>query len=368
MRTVDGGGVVSCSTVEIIAEAGVNHNGKLDTALELVNVAVNAGADSIKFQTFSAKDLVSPVAPLADYQQRSGQQGNQLTMLQALELQPGDFVEIASYCRQQQIEFLSSPFDVTSLSFLVNDLGVKRIKIASGEITNGPLLLAAAQHRCPVIVSTGMATLQEIEQALAVLTFGYHFSNAPKNLQECMEAFADEKSRAVLQDKVTLLHCTSQYPAPYNQLNLRAMNAMAERWQLPVGYSDHSDGITVPVVATALGAWAIEKHLTTDKNLPGPDHRASLTGEEFAAMVAAVRAAQASLGTADKQPQACEQNTAQVARKSVVALTEIQCGEVFTDTNIICQRPAAGISPMHYWALLQQPARNHYKAGDLIRE
>jgi sialic acid synthase SpsE len=262
--------------VAVIAEAGVNHNGRLDTALALVDAAADAGADVVKFQTFRAGELATREAAQADYQIRNtGKVESQLDMLKALELDDEAHRKLIAHCRARAIEFLSTPFDHHSLALLADGLGLTRIKVGSGDLTNAPLLLAIARRKCDMILSTGMATLDEVEEALGALALGYADGGEPGRLP-FKAAYACAAGKEVLRAKVVLLHCTSDYPAADDEINLRAMDALAERFGLPVGFSDHSVGIAVPIAAVARGATVIEKHLTLDRAMPGPDHLASI--------------------------------------------------------------------------------------------
>ncbi|UPM49286.1 N-acetylneuraminate synthase [Synechococcus sp. A10-1-5-1] len=330
----------------VIAEAGVNHNGDLALAKQLVDAAVAAGADAVKFQTFSAADLVTASAPKADYQTSNDGAGGQREMLERLELSPAQHRELAAYCRNCGISFLSTAFGIPELELLL-ELGIGAIKVPSGEITHRPLLegmaTAAASRHLPVYLSTGMSTLGEVEAALEVF----------------LEA-------GVPRGAVTLMHCLSAYPAPEEQINLRALSSLAVAFGCPVGYSDHTLGLTAPVAATALGAMVIEKHLTLDVSLPGPDHRASLEPEPFAAMVAAIRSCERMLGDGRKQPQLAEENTRQVARRSLRAARFIAAGQPFLPDDLICQRPADGLSPMSYPHVLGRQAHRSYKPGEAI--
>ncbi|OAN13549.1 N-acetylneuraminate synthase [Photobacterium jeanii] len=352
----------------IIAEAGVNHNGDIELAHQLVSAAHQAGADIVKFQTFKAKNLVTADAKQADYQvTNTQQQESQLAMLSRLELSFEAHFALKQQCEALGIEFLSTAFDSESLSFLVNDLKLKRLKIPSGEITNAPLVLAHARTGCDLIVSTGMATLAEIKAALGVIAFGYTAKQeTPPSLAAFDSAFSSEQGQAALQKHVTLLHCTTEYPAPLAEINLRAMDTLATTFELPVGYSDHSEGITVPVAATARGASVIEKHFTLDKNLPGPDHVASLNPEELTQMVQAIRGVELALGSEIKAPQPSEVKNMAVARKSVVCSSAIAKGECFTSENLVIKRPGDGVSPYCYWQLLGQQAQRDYTEGELI--
>jgi N-acetylneuraminate synthase len=352
----------------IIAEAGVNHNGSLDRALALVDVAAAAGADAVKFQTFRAELLVTAAAPKADYQTRNtGADGNQLAMLKALELSATDHEALVTACRSRGIEFMSTAFEADSARFLIDTLNVKRLKVASGEITNGPLLLQLARSHKPLILSTGMSTLAEVREALGVIAFGYVMPpDAPPSPRAFRDAFKSASGKAALNDKVTILHCTSEYPASPETINLTAMVTMARTFALPVGLSDHSEGIAVSVAAVGLGATVIEKHFTLDKALPGPDHTASLSPDELHALVAAVRTVEQARGAGAKEPSAAELKTRTVARKSLVALTTIAAGDAFTPANLGVKRPGGGVAPMAYWSYLGRTAARAYAADELI--
>ena len=354
--------------VFVIAEAGVNHDGERDKALALVEAAAEAGADAVKFQTFVAERLVVPGAPKADYQAReTGAKEDQLAMLKRLELDRESHAALAALCRERGIEFMSTAFDADSLAFLVEEIGIRRVKVPSGEMTNGPLLLAMARSGLPLLVSTGMCSLEEVREALGALAFGMVSTGAtPPSRTAFQTAMIQPKARALLAERATLLHCTSAYPAPAEEANLRAMDALAESFGLPVGLSDHSLGIAVPVAAAARGACAIEKHLTLDRSAEGPDHAASLEPADFAAMVEALRTVEAALGVPDKQPSAAELPTQAVARRSLVALAPIRAGEALTEANMGARRPGDGIAPMRYWELLGQPAHRDYRPGERI--
>ncbi|WP_150051517.1 MULTISPECIES: N-acetylneuraminate synthase [Methylomonas] len=354
------------SHVYIIAEAGVNHNGKPKAAFQLVDAAVAAGADAVKFQTFKAEKLTTALAGKADYQkQATGSRENQLEMLRGLELQQVFHYELRDYCRGRGIEFLSTAFDFDSLVFLANEVGVSRLKIPSGEINNGPFLLAHAQTGKELVLSTGMAGLGEVETALGVLAFGYLGWEAP-SLERFRLAYENSAGHDILKQKVTLLHCTSEYPTPPEHVNLKAMDTLAHAFELPVGYSDHTVGLAVPIAAVARGAVLIEKHFTLDRNQPGPDHQVSLEPEELKQMVAAIRCVESALGSARKTPQKEELKTRDVARKSVVAAREIGRGETFGVENLTFKRPGTGRSPMDYWRLLGRTSERDYRVDDLI--
>lgn len=352
----------------IIAEAGVNHNGSLDRALELVQIAADAGADAIKFQTFKADRIASAAAPKADYQSRNtGDDGSQIAMLKALELSDEQHRVLAAASVKAGIEFMSTPFDEESATFLVEDIDVKRLKVGSGELTNAPLLLHLARTGKPIILSTGMATLDEVATALSVLAFGYTDGDTAKpSKQSFGAAFDSDAGQSALKDNVILLHCTSDYPASPETINLRAMEALTERFGLPVGFSDHSAGLYISAAAVALGAVVIEKHFTVDRSLPGPDHQASLEPADLALMVQAIRAVELSLGSGVKEPVTAERNTAAVARKSLVALCDIAEGAEFTVQNLGVKRPGTGVSPSDFWHYLGEKSARTYRRDDLI--
>lgn len=350
----------------IIAEAGVNHNGNLDTALQLIDVAVAAGANAVKFQTFKTEKLVTKKADKADYQkQTTASEENQFEMLRKLELDYAWHLPLRDHCQKQGIVFLSTAFDFDSLAFLIDEVGLDSLKIPSGEITNGPFLLAHAQSGKPIILSTGMATLGEIETALGVLAFGYLGWSEP-SLTRFQEAYASAEGQTRLQRNVTLLHCTSEYPTPAEHVNLRAMNTLQQAFGLAVGYSDHTEGLAVPIAAAASGASVIEKHFTLDRALKGPDHKVSLEPDELKTMVSAIRTIELALGSAHKTPQPVELQNRNAARKSVVAAREIQPGEAFNNENLACKRPGTGLSPMLFWQLQEQASQQHYQPDDLI--
>ncbi|MEO5349158.1 MAG: N-acetylneuraminate synthase [Magnetococcus sp. YQC-3] len=349
--------------VFIIAEAGVNHNADPQMALRLVEVAAAAGADAVKFQTFRAAELVSPTAAKAAYQQRTtGADESQFAMLHALELDWPTHLLLQARCQEMGIHFLSTPFDLPSLAFLVEEMGLDLLKISSGELTNGPLLWRAAASGRRIILSTGLATLGEVEEALLVLASG--FLQQPPSATLYHSAAGQQR----LRERVTLLHCTSEYPAPFASVNLRAMDTLAHAFGLPVGLSDHSSGIAIPIAAVARGAVVVEKHFTLDRSLPGPDHAASLEPLELVEMVRAIRAVEEALGDGRKIPAAAEWKNREVVRKRLVALTDIAEGERFTEFNLGAKRPGEGISPMEYWRWLGRPARRAYRGEQPIEE
>lgn len=352
----------------IIAEAGVNHNGSLDMAKELVIQAAKAGADAVKFQTFKAENIVSKHAQKADYQKKNtAQDESQFEMVKKLEMNQSMHEELLSFCQVHHIKFLSTPFDLESVDLLANHLKVDQLKIPSGEITNGPLLLKAAQTRLPILLSTGMSTLGEIEDALRVLSYGYLGNSEHPTRSKLEDAFSSHEGQEILKQNVTLLHCTTEYPAPFEEVNLKAMDTMEQAFGLPVGFSDHTDGIAVAIGAVARGATVIEKHFTLDKTLPGPDHKASLEPDELKLMITSIRQIERALGSSVKRATLSEQKNKPIARKSLVASRDICSGELFTEENVTTKRPGTGISPMSYWELLGKPATRDYKADEVIQ-
>ncbi len=325
----------------IIAEAGVNHNGSLSMAKELAHQAKLAGASCIKFQTFIAEKLVTEDGEKAEYQKKqTGEGESQLEMLKKLELNRKEFLELKAYCEMEGILFLSTAFDLESLEFL-EELHVPCHKIPSGEITDYPYLAAVGRTGKPVILSTGMCGMEEVEAAMETLK----------------EHGAGE---------IVLLHCTSEYPAPLADVNLRAMQTLAERFGCKAGYSDHTPGIEIPVAAAALGAVVIEKHFTLDKNLEGPDHKASLTPEELARMVKLVRNVELALGDGEKKAAASEIENRKVARKSIVAARDIKKGQLFSEHNLTVKRPGDGLSPMRWNEVLGQAAIRDFRKDERI--
>ena len=327
----------------IIAEAGVNHNGSLEIAFQLIDVAVAAGADAVKFQTFKAEKIIAVNAPKAGYQTiTTSSDETQLEMVNRLELDETAHDQLYHYCRQRNIQFLSSPFDLESID-LLHRLGLEIFKIPSGEITNLPYLKKLGALNKRLILSSGMADLSEIEEALAVLTqVGTPLEN------------------------ITILHCNTEYPTPFKDVNLRAMLTIGCAFGVAVGYSDHTNGIEVAIAAVALGADVLEKHFTLDRNLPGPDHRASLEPDELKAMVQAIRNIEKALGDGIKRPSPSEVKNKSVVRKSLVASRPIKTGELFSADNITAKRPGTGISPMRWDEVIGRPAKADYERDDLI--
>ena len=329
--------------VFVIAEAGVNHNGDIALALRLCDAALQSGADAVKFQTFRAEDLVVRGAPTAAYQRRQTGDHDQFAMLQRLELSQQQHQRIKAHCDAIGIEFFSTPFSVAAVAMLVG-LGGRRLKMSSGELTHRALIEHAARTGLPLLLSTGMGTMAEIGEAV--------------------QWTRDARGHLL---GVSVLHCTSAYPAPDQALNLRAMVSMARDLGLPVGYSDHSLGIEAPMAAVALGATVIEKHLTLDRSMPGPDHSASLETEEFGRMVRGIRRVSAMLGDGVKAPLPEERDTARVARRSVVAAQDIALGSVLTPALLMCRRPATGIAPRDLQRVVGQRTRVALRAGDVLQ-
>ena len=327
----------------IIAEAGVNHNGDIELAKHLIDAAANAGADIVKFQTFNADELASKNAPKASYQmQTTGNVQSQLEMLRQLELNEEMHEILLTHCDERAVEFLSSGFDVKSLDYLAS-LGATRFKIPSGEIVNLPYLRRVGGFGKSIIMSTGMATFGEIDSALEVL-----------------------EGAGTSRQQITILHCNTEYPTPMQDVNLRAMCGIREAFGVAVGYSDHSSGIEVPIAAVALGATVIEKHLTLDRDLPGPDHKASLEPEEFKAMVSAIRNVQLAMGDGIKRPSPSEAKNKPTVRKSLVAAKQIRAGEQFTAENVGVKRPGTGISPMRWDEVVGKHAVKDFSVDELI--
>jgi N-acetylneuraminate synthase len=341
---------MTCPPVTIIAEVGVNHNGDPGLARDLVHAAADCGADYVKFQTFRARDLVAARAPKAAYQDRAiGADAGQLEMLSGLELSREEHLDLVSLCRERGIGFLSSPFDVDSLVFLTRDLALDTVKLGSGELSNGPLIHRAASTGANLILSTGMASLSDVEAALGAFAHGALAPGTQPGRRSFAQLLLDPEAWKVLEARVSLLHCTTDYPAPVASINLRAMDTLRQAFGLTVGYSDHTEGGAISVAAVARGARIIEKHLTLDRDLPGPDHRSSLEPGPFARMVADIRDTEAALGSARKQPSAEEWETRLAARKSLLAARDLPKGHVLTPEDITIKRPGGGRSPMEYW-------------------
>lgn len=331
-------------SVFIIAEAGVNHNGDLHLAKQLIASAAEAGCDAVKFQTFSASKLVTQYAAKAGYQEVNDGAGSQFEMLKRLELSREHHEILKSECANYGIEFLSTGFSIEDVKYLIS-LGIKRIKISSGDLTNLPLLNFAACSGLPILLSTGMADLGEVKASLIAL----------------------QKAGCPL-DQITALHCTSLYPAPAMTVNLRAMQTIQESCGVAIGYSDHTLGDEITVAAIALGATVIEKHITISRDLPGPDHRASLEPDQLKTMVRSIRSVELALGDGIKKPNLQELETRLIARRSIVAATPISQGELFSEANLTCKRPGVGISPMHWDQLMGHPSNRAYAVDECIDE
>jgi N,N'-diacetyllegionaminate synthase len=326
--------------VYIIAEAGVNHNGSFDLACKLVDAAKNAGVDCIKFQTFKSKNLVTSGAQKAEYQTETIGYGSQVDMLKKLELSYDEFIKLKGYCDKVGICFLSTPFDLDSIDFL-NSFDMPFWKIPSGEVTNYPYLVNLAKTRKPVVMSTGMCGMKEIEEAIKVL-----------------------KEHGTTEIK--LLHCNTEYPTPFTDVNLRAMQTIKNAFNLEVGYSDHTKGIEVPIAAVALGATVIEKHFTLNRNMEGPDHKASLEPDELKMMVDSIRHIEVALGSGDKTPSDSEKKNIAVVRKSIVAKKNIKVGEELNVSNITTKRPGSGINPMRWNEVIGTKAIREFEEDELI--
>lgn len=337
----------------IIAEAGVNHNGDFETAKRMVVAAKEAGADYVKFQTAVPELVISEFAPQAEYQKKNtGIEESQLDMCRKIHLPLSDYKALKLYCEEVGIGFMSTPFDLTSIELLA-DLGQDYFKVPSGEITNLPYLRKIAEKGIPVIISTGMSTLGEIEEAIEILT-GTH-SSTPKGFKPALK-----------RSDITVLHCNTQYPTPYHDVNLRAMLSIGRELGVKVGFSDHSLGIEVPIAAAALGAEVIEKHFTLSRNMEGPDHKASLEPDELKAMVAGIRHVEEALGDGSKHVTDSERPNIEIARKSIVAVKPIKKGETLTEENIYVKRPGNGISPMRWDEVLGTAAIRDYLPDELI--
>lgn len=351
----------------VIAEAGVNHNGSLDLAKKMIEVAADAGVDAVKFQTFRAENLVSRSAAKAHYQSlNTGPGESQFDMLKKLELDEAQHRALSECCRGAKIEFLSSPFDPVCVRFLTQTLNVPRLKIPSGELTNALLLLEVAKSGKPALLSTGMGTLEEIGEALGILAFGYTSPDVIPCLAGFREAYHSPQGLAALLRHVTLLQCTSEYPAPFEDVHLRAMEALHCHYGLPVGFSDHTSGIAVAIAAAARGAVVIEKHFTLDRAMPGPDHQASLEPSELKLMVQSIREVEKALGMEQKNPADSELKNRQAARRGLVAACDIRRGEKFDEKNLTVKRPEAGISAIQYWDWIGKMAGRDYVKDEVI--
>ena len=332
------------SICKVIAEAGVNHNGSIELAHTLIDHAVMSGADFVKFQTFQADKLTNKFNPQAEYQKRNiGKEESQYEMLKKLELPLEGFRDLSNYCQQKKIGFLSTPFDIESAHFLAN-LGMSMMKVSSGDLTNLPFLRSLAEIKLPIILSTGMATIGEVEQALNVV-----------------------ERVGLSSDQITILHCTTEYPAPPHEVNLRAMQTLRVAFPgIHIGYSDHTEGIAISLAAAALGAEMGEKHFTRDRNMPGPDHKASIELKELTELVRGVRTISQALGDGRKQPTETEIKNMSVARKSIFVSSPIKEGEKFTEKNLTIRRPGNGCSPMHWDTIIGKSASRDYAVDETV--
>lgn len=329
--------------VYIIAEAGVNHNGNINIAKQMVQIAASCGADAVKFQTFKAEKSISKSAQKADYQkQNTSKEESQFEMIKRLELSKQDHIDLITHCKKFGIDFLSTPFDIESLN-LLKELGITTTKIPSGEIINLPYLRAISKLKNKIILSTGMSNLNEISDAIAVLT-----------------------SDKISKNDITILHANTEYPTPFEDANLNAITTIKNTFGCDVGYSDHTNGIEAAVAAVALGAVVIEKHFTLDRGMDGPDHKASLEPEELKLMIQAIRNIELALGDGIKQPSKSEMKNINIARKSIVASRDIKKGEILSEENLACKRPGDGINPMKWDEIVGRIAQKDYSKDDLI--
>lgn len=355
------------SPVYIIAEAGVNHNGDFELAKSLIEIASNAGADAVKFQTFDASKLANKNLSKAKYQETNTKNSNetQYDMLKKLELDLKRYAELKIFSDSLGIDFLSTAFDEDSLNFLLN-LGVKKLKIPSGEVSNLPFIWKIARSNKPLIVSTGMCNISDVEMAIATIFHSHHSKSEPTSLDEIWDVWSKRAEGLEFNHEVSILHCTSQYPASLSEINLRCINTLKQTFGLPVGYSDHSDGIEVSLAAVAMGASVIEKHFTLDKSFEGPDHKASLNPIELTEMISGIRNIEEALGSSIKNVQPSELNTKLVVRQQVIAAKSIKKGTKFSRKDLSTRRSGSGLPPHFIWTIVGTEAKNDFKAGDLI--
>tara|TARA_B100001250_G_C19816064_1_gene798466 strand:+ start:1027 stop:2166 length:1140 start_codon:yes stop_codon:yes gene_type:complete len=372
----------------VIAEAGVNHNGNPSLAFELIDIAADCGADAVKFQLFDSEEIATEYAEKANYQLKDNNHSKQFEMLKSLELPKEIYKDLKDYCSIKKIDFLCTAFDKNNINFLVEKIKPKKLKIASGEITNAPLLLAFAKTNYELILSTGMSTINEIKEALGVIAFGLinkDNKNITPSKEKFITAFESDFGKKKLEEKVSLLHCTTEYPAPQKDLNLKAIESMKNFFHLNIGYSDHSEGIDASIVSVILGATIIEKHFTLDKNLVGPDHSASLDANELKNLILKIRLVEGMtneernrhlssiknvnviMGDGIKEPKESEVKNIDIARRHLVANKNIQIGEVFNEKNISCKRSKKGLSPILYWDLLGHISKSKYNKDDIIK-
>ncbi len=357
------------SEIFIIAEIGVNHNGSRDIAMEMIDTASKAGVDAVKFQTFNTEKLVSKNTPKTEYQIKNDRSSkNQFDMLKKLELSRDLHLELNEYCSSKEIEFMSTAFDEDSLDFLVHEVGMKKNKIPSGELNNAPFLIKHGATGNKIILSTGMSSLKQIHQAISAIAFGFSKTNMKPSIKSFREVIKSKDIQNELRKKITLLHCTSQYPAPIDSLNLMALFTLKEEFEMPVGYSDHSLGTEASIAASAMGAEIIEKHFTLDNTLEGPDHKASLEPNQLINLVSSIRKVELMLGSRSKSPSKEELENKNLATKSIVAKSIIRQGEYFTDDNLTTKRPGDGMSPFLFWDLIGVKSKKEYMPDEQIDE
>lgn len=352
---------------KIIAEVGVNHNGDINLAIELIDRAVYCGADYVKFQCFSSSALVTPHARKAPYQEKgNGQNESQFEMLSRLELTEKNHLQIVQHCKARNIEYLASAFNERAIDFLSKQLGQKKLKIGSGELTNGPLLLKAARSGMEIFLSTGMSFLSEVEEAISVIAFGMTQQREPQSRDDLKSILTMPSARDLIKKKLTLLHCTSEYPAPIEDINLLAMKTMKDAFGVRVGYSDHARGNAMSIAAVAHGATLIEKHLTLDRNMHGPDHAASIEPEEFLTLVQDIRAVEKGIGCGIKQPSEVELINSKIVRKRIVSCKKLNAGDKITRNDITTKRSSKGICSMNYWDIIGRIIKNSIDADTPI--
>tara|TARA_A100001015_G_scaffold255912_1_gene297675 strand:+ start:7528 stop:8613 length:1086 start_codon:yes stop_codon:yes gene_type:complete len=354
----------------IIAEAGVNHNGKIKHAKKLIDIAVDAGADAVKFQLFNSDMIVTKLAGKARYQLNRNKDETQYSMLKKLELKKSELMELSNYCINKKIDFLCSAFDSDSLKFLIKNIKIKTLKIASGEITNAPFLLEHARSGKNIILSTGASNLREVTDALSVISYGLlnkkKFKNEKLTIKKFRDAYNSKKAKKLLQKKVTILHCTSHYPAPIDEVNLLAIKLMKHKFGLKLGYSDHTNNKLTLLSAVCLGASVLEKHFTINKNMSGPDHKSSANPKELCEMIRQIRIIEKIMGKKEKKLQKSETENLKIIRKSIVAKDVITTGKQFNKNNIQIKRPGNGINPFLFWKLIGKKSKKSYKIDDFI--
>lgn len=351
----------------IIAEAGVNHNGDLNLAFELIDAASAGGADYVKFQTYSASEVASSHVNKAPYQiKNTNENESQLEMLRRLQISRDDHLRLTEYCELRNVKFLTTTCDIPSLKFVTGELGCNLIKLGSAELTNGPLLLAAGMSDVDIILSTGMATLREIEEALSLIAFGSIYKKEPKYKKEYLDCLRYEQSWTSIRKKVALMHCTTEYPAKFSDTNLRVIDTLIKSFGLPVGYSDHTVGSTMAIGAIVMGATLLEKHITVSRLLPGPDHSSSMEPDEFSQFVKDIRNIESGIGSGIRIPSADEVKNIPNVRKCLVANRALSAGEVLGHEHISSKRHSDGITPMDYWDILGRTLKQNVGTGQAI--